>query len=77
MPSSKNQIKKEISKLCDFPYSIIFLVSSKKINKTIIFFKEFFSDRKIMIAKEMTKIYENFIREDISKLNLLKYIVDE
>ena len=70
LPNSENQIKNEIKNLCDFPYSIIFFVSPNKINKVIKIFKIFFFDREIMIAKEMTKIYESFIRGDISSLNL-------
>ena len=73
LPNSENQIKNEIKKLCDFPYSIIFFVSSIKLNTVMKIFKIFFVDRKIVIAKEMTKIYENFIRSDINSLNLLKY----
>jgi len=73
LPNSENQIKNEIKNLCDFPYSIIFFVSSNKINKVIKIFKMFFSERKIMIAKEMTKIYESFIRKDVNSLNVSKY----
>ena len=73
LPNSESQIKNEIKKLCDFPYSIIFFVSSIKLNTVMKIFKIFFADRKIVIAKEMTKIYENFIRSDINSLNLLKY----
>ena len=73
LPNSENQIKNEIKNLCDFPYSIIFFVSSNKINKVIKIFKIFFSDRKIMIAKEMTKIYESFIRNDVNSLDISKY----
>ena len=73
LPSSETQIKNEIKNLCDFPYSIIFFVSSNKINKVIKIFKMFFSERKIMIAKEMTKIYESFIRNDVNSLDVSKY----
>ena len=73
LPNSESQIKNEIKNLCDFPYSIIFFVSSNKINKVIKIFKMFFSERKIMIAKEMTKIYESFIRNDVNSLDVLKY----
>ena len=73
LPNSESQIKNEIKNLCDFPYSIIFFASSNKINKLIKIFKIFFSDRKILIAKEMTKIYENFIRDDVNSLEVLKY----
>ena len=73
LPNSETQIKNEIKNLCDFPYSIIFFVSSNKINKVIKIFKIFFSDREIMIAKEMTKIYENFIRNNVNSLDVLKH----
>jgi len=73
LPNSESQIKNEIKNLCDFPYSIIFFVSSNKINKVIKIFKIFFSDREIMIAKEMTKIYENFIRNNVNSLDISKY----
>jgi 16S rRNA (cytidine1402-2'-O)-methyltransferase len=73
LPNSENQIKNEIKNLCDFPYSIIFFVSSNKIKKVIKIFKIFFSDREIMIAKEMTKIYETFIRNNVNSLDLSKY----
>ena len=69
----KECIKNEIKNLCDFPYSIIFFVSPNKINKVIKIFKIFFSDRKIIIAKEMTKIYESFIRNDVNSLEILRY----
>ena len=73
LPNSESQIKKEIKILCDFPYSIIFFISPNKISKVIKIFKIFFSDRKIIIAKEMTKIYESFIRGDVNSLEILKY----
>ena len=73
LPNSENQIKNEIKNLCDFPYSIIFFVSSNKINKVIKIFKFFFSERKIMIAKEMTKIYESFIRNDVNSLDVSRH----
>jgi len=73
LPNSETQIKNEIKNLSDFPYSIIFFVSSNKINKVIKIFKIFFSERKIMIAKEMTKIYESFIRNDVISLDVSKY----
>lgn len=73
LPNSESQIKKEIKNLSDFPYSIIFFISSNKINKVIKIFKMFFSERKIMIAKEMTKIYENFIRNNVNSLDVPKH----
>ena len=73
LPNSEGQIRNEVKKLSDFPYTIVFFVSPKKINKILRIFKIFFSDRKIMIAKEMTKIHESFLRNDIKLLNFLEY----
>ena len=73
LPNSESQIKNEIKILSDFPYSIIFFVSPNKIKKIIKIFKIFFSDRKIIIAKEMTKIYESFIRNDVNSLEIVNY----
>ena len=73
LPNSESQIKKEVKNLCNLPYPIIFFVSSRKINKVIKIFRTFFSGRQILIAKEMTKIYESFIRSDINSLDLSNY----
>jgi 16S rRNA (cytidine1402-2'-O)-methyltransferase len=73
LPNLESQIRNELKNLHDFPYSIIFFVSSNKINKVIKILKIFFSDRKIMIAKEMTKIFESFIRSDVNLIELSKY----
>ena len=35
-------------------------------------FKTYFSGRKLLIAKEITKIHETFFREDIDNLNMFK-----
>jgi len=50
--------------------SIVFFISPKKINKIIPELKEKFIGRKILICREMTKFYEEFIRLDIDKLEL-------
>jgi 16S rRNA (cytidine1402-2'-O)-methyltransferase len=70
LPNKKNQIENELKKLSNFEYSIVFFISSKKFLKVFDLIKIFFSDRKIFIAKEMTKLYEKYIQEDVSKLNI-------
>ena len=52
--------------------SIIFFISTKKINRIIPFIKKEFSGRKILICREMSKLYEEFIRQDIDKLKLFE-----
>jgi len=52
--------------------SIIFFISAKKINKIIPYIKKEFSGRKILICREMSKLYEEFIRLDIDELKLFE-----
>ena len=52
-------------------YSIVFFIPASKINFYISQFKTYFFDRKIVIAKEMTKIYEEFIRDKVESINNL------
>ena len=73
LPNTISQIENEIKKLSNFPYTIVFFVSPKKINKILKILQVFFSDRKIMIAKEMTKIHESFLRSDMKLLDSSKY----
>ena len=48
--------------------SIVFFVSPKKINKAIKSIKEFFLDRKILICREISKLYEEYIRTNVTDL---------
>ena len=68
LPKTENELKKVLSSLSLYEYTQIFFIPSKKINFYINGFKKFYSGRKILIAKEITKIHEAFIREDIDKL---------
>ena len=54
--------------------SIVFFISPKKFNRAIPFLKKNFDGRKILICREMTKFFEEFIRVDVDKLD--KYNFD-
>ena len=49
-----------------------FFISPKKINKIIPYLKDYFKDRKILICREISKYYEEFIRTSIQKLEKFK-----
>tara|TARA_Y100001970_G_C14240351_1_gene864538 strand:+ start:2055 stop:2903 length:849 start_codon:yes stop_codon:yes gene_type:complete len=68
LPKQINKLDNTLKRLCNLNFSIIFFISGTKINFYISQFKKYFSDRKILIAKEMTKIYEEFIRGDIKTI---------
>ncbi|WP_440648162.1 16S rRNA (cytidine(1402)-2'-O)-methyltransferase [Candidatus Pelagibacter sp. HIMB1521] len=70
LPEKKNQIEDELKKLSNFNHSLVFFSSSKKINKLIPAFKKFFNGRKIVFCRELSKLYEEYIRKNIDELEL-------
>jgi len=58
--------------LSEYVFSQIFFIPAIKINFYLKHFKNFFSGRKILIAKELTKLHESLYREDIDKINMFK-----
>ena len=65
----EKELEKILNSLSNIDYSLVFFIPALKINFYINQFKKYFLDRKIVIAKEMTKIHEEFIR---SKVELIK-----
>ena len=65
-------MKKVLTLLSENEFTQVFFIPSKKINFYINFIKEFYRGRKILIAKEITKIHEAFIREEIDNLQQFK-----
>ena len=72
LPKTENELKKVLTLLSENEFTQVFFIPSKKINFYINFIKEFYSGRKILIAKEITKIHEAFIREEIDNLQQFK-----
>ena len=68
LTKQKNELENIFKNLSSLNYSLVFFVPASKINFYIFHFKKYFSDRKIVIAKEMTKIHEKNIRSDISSI---------
>ncbi len=72
LPKTEKELEKVLSVLSQYDYTQIFFVPSKKINFYIKYLKTFFPGRKILIAKEITKIHETFFRDEIDKLKIFK-----
>ena len=60
--------RKELEELKTFPYTMIFHEAPHRINKTLELMSEVLGNRKICIARELTKIHEEFIRGNINDL---------
>ena len=71
-PQKKNKLKEDFEKLANIDSSIVFFISPRKFNKFIKDLKHYFSGRKILICREMTKFYEEYIRGDIENLEPFK-----
>ena len=69
-PSKLKDIKNDLKFLIQLDSSIVFFISPKKINKAIPFIKNNFSKRDILICREMTKFYEEYLRYKVDDLKL-------
>jgi 16S rRNA (cytidine1402-2'-O)-methyltransferase len=69
-PDKNKDLKKDIKILTELNCCIVFFISPKKINKNIPFIKENFADREILICREISKFYEEYLRFSVNELNL-------
>jgi len=67
-PEKKKLLINDLESLSKLNSSIVFFVSPKKINRVIPYLKTNFSGRKVLICREMTKYFEEFIRTEIDAL---------
>jgi 16S rRNA (cytidine1402-2'-O)-methyltransferase len=71
-PEKNNKLKEDFEKLVNLNGCIVFFISPRKFNKSVKDIKYYFSGRKILICREMTKFYEEYIRTDIDDLEPFK-----
>ena len=71
-PEKNNKLKEDFENLSNLNSCIIFFISPRKFNKSIKNIKHYFSGRKILVCREMTKFYEEYIRADIDNLEAFK-----
>ena len=67
-PEKEKMIIEELTKLSGFEFCLVFFVSPKKINKIIPYLNTYFKKRKILICREISKYYEEYIRFDLGNL---------
>jgi len=72
LPKTENELNKVLKNLSNNSFSIVFFIPAIKVNFYLKSFKNHFSGRKIMIAREITKIHESFYREDVDNLKMFK-----
>ena len=70
LPKKEGELENVLNTLSKLNYSQIFFVPAFKINFYLKIMKKHYFDRKIMIAKEITKIHEEFFRDSIKDIRL-------
>ena len=70
LPEKKQALVSVFNKISKFDETCVFFVSSKKVNKIIPELKKIFSGRKIIFCREISKIYEEFIRKNVDDLEI-------
>ena len=71
-PEKNNKLKDDFEKLSKLDSCVVFFISPRKFNKSVKNIKYYFSGRKILICREMTKFYEEYARTDIDDLEPFK-----
>ncbi len=72
LKEKKNHLSNELKKFSQFENSLVFFISPKKINKIIPEIKKNFTGRKIVFCREITKMYEEYIRKNVDELELFE-----
>ena len=67
-PEKEKMIIQELKKLSGFEFCLVFFVSPKKINKIIPYLNTYFKERKILICREISKYYEEYMRFNLGNL---------
>lgn len=67
LPHKKNERKKTLTEISAQPYTLIFLESPHRLLDSLADIQETLGNRQICIAREMTKMYEEYFRGDIAE----------
>tara|TARA_B100000029_G_scaffold412173_1_gene414759 strand:+ start:207 stop:1061 length:855 start_codon:yes stop_codon:yes gene_type:complete len=69
-PEKEKNLKESLKFLSEVNVCIVFFISPRKINKMIPRIKEYFSGRKILICREISKYYEEYMRCLVNDLSV-------
>ena len=72
-PEKQKILKEDLKNLSLLNSSLVFFVSPNKFKKIIPHLKENFPDRKILICREMTKYFEEYIRTEVNIVDKVKF----
>ena len=67
-PRTASKKKELLRQIKDYPYTMIFYESARRLSGTLSVLLEILGDRNICVAREMTKLYEEAIRGSVSEV---------
>ena len=70
LPEKKQAVANVFNLISKFNETCVFFISSKKVNKIIPELKKNFSGRKVIFCREISKLYEEFIRKNVDDLEI-------
>ena len=69
LPEKNIEVDRIFNSISKLQYSIVFFISPKKLKKITKKIQQYFSDRDILISREMTKLHEEYIRDKVINLH--------
>ena len=69
-PEKEKDLKNSLKFLSELNVCLVFFISPRKINKVIPHIREYFVGRKILICREISKYYEEYIRCLVNDLSI-------
>ncbi|MDD4212069.1 MAG: 16S rRNA (cytidine(1402)-2'-O)-methyltransferase [Bacilli bacterium] len=73
LSSKPNKRRQEITQLQDIPYTILFYEAPHRINDTLADMEELLGTREVVVARELTKTYEEYVRGTLDEVKDLIY----
>tara|TARA_Y100000741_G_scaffold364994_1_gene358314 strand:+ start:2045 stop:2905 length:861 start_codon:yes stop_codon:yes gene_type:complete len=71
-PEKEKNLKENLKFLSEINVCLVFFISPRKVNKMIPRIKEYFLGRKILICREISKYYEEYIRCSVKDLTIFE-----
>ncbi len=68
LPSSSSEGKKKVQLYKDYPMTMVFYEAPHRIEKTLRILLEVFGNRRCTLARELTKLHEEFLRGTIEEI---------
>ena len=66
LPRKKKERREKLAEVENLPYTLIFFETPHRLLKALVDIEEVLGNRQIVVAREMTKMYEDFFRGDVA-----------